>query len=149
MRTSERYGSLAARVALAAIFLVSGFGKLAAPAGTAAYIAAKGLPLPTAGALGAGVLELVGGVMVLVGLQARVAALGLAVFLVPATVLFHNPIGLTGMEGQMQLIHALKNFAIIGGLLSVAVSGPGALVLDARSPADGGEGSSRVREALL
>jgi putative oxidoreductase len=133
MRTSERYGTLAARVALAAIFLVSGFGKLAGPAGTAAYIASKGLPLPMLAAIGAGVLELAGGLMLLVGLRTRWAAIALAVFLVPVTALFHNPAGLAGMEAQLQVIQVLKNLAIIGGLLSVASWGAGALSLDARA----------------
>lgn len=145
MKATERYGTLAARVALAAIFVVSGFGKLVAPAGAAAYIESKGLPLPMIAAVGAGVLELAGGVMVLVGLRARVAALALAAFLVPATLLFHNPIGLAGAEGHMQLIHALKNLAIIGGLLSVAASGAGPLALDGRSPARGQTADSGVR----
>ncbi|MDW8283246.1 MAG: DoxX family protein, partial [Myxococcales bacterium] len=94
MTTSQRYGSLAARVALATIFVVSGLGKLAGPTGTAAYIASKGLPLPLALAIGAGVLELVAGAMLLVGLRTRIAALALAAFVVLATVFFHNPIGL-------------------------------------------------------
>lgn len=46
MNSMERYGSLAARAALATIFVISGLGKLAGPEGAAAYIASKGLPAP-------------------------------------------------------------------------------------------------------
>lgn len=132
MNSSVRYGSLVGRAALAAIFIVSGFGKLAGPAATAAYIASKGLPLPMAAAIAAGVLELAGGIALLAGYRTRSASLALTAFLVPATVLFHNPTGLVGMDAQMQLIHALKNLAIMGGLLSVATWGAGPIALDAR-----------------
>ncbi len=100
MTTSERYGSIASRVALATIFLVSGFGKLAAPAGTAAYIASKALPLPMVAAVGAGLLELVGGLLFLLGLRTRPAALALAAFLVPTTLLFHNALSHTNGRSQ-------------------------------------------------
>lgn len=133
MSSTERFGSLAARGALAAIFIISGFGKLAGSAGTAAYIASHGLPFPMFAAIGAGILELAGGVMLLVGLRTRVAALVLATFLVPVTAIFHNPAGLTGMEAQMQLIQLLKNLAVAGGLLSIATWGAGELSLDALS----------------
>jgi len=133
MNSMERYGSLAARGALAAIFIISGFGKLSGLAGAAAYIASKGLPAPMLLAVLAGLLELAGGVLLLAGLRARYAALALALFLVPVTALFHNPIGLTGMDAQMQVIQVLKNLAILGGLLAVTTRGAGAFSLDARS----------------
>jgi putative oxidoreductase len=130
MSTIERYGSVAARAALAAIFIMSGYGKLTGLAGAAGYIASKGLPAPELLAALAGVTELVGGLLLLVGVKARVAAIVLAAFLVPATVLFHNPAGLTGMDAQMQVIQVLKNLSIIGGLLTIVTRGASALSLD-------------------
>jgi putative oxidoreductase len=127
----ERYGSLAARTALAMIFIISGFGKLAGLEGAAAYIGSKGLPAPLLFALLAGVSELAGGLMLVAGLGTRLAALVLALFLVPATVFFHNPFGLAGAEAHMQQIHALKNIAIAGGLTALATWGAGSLSLDA------------------
>lgn len=131
MASMERYGSLGARAALATIFVISGLGKLLGPEGAAAYIAAKGLPAPMLLALLAGVTELAGGSMLVVGLRTRLAAVGLALFLVPATVLFHNPFGLTGAEAHMQQIQALNNLAIAGGLVALATWGAGAISLDA------------------
>ncbi|HEY3359163.1 MAG TPA: DoxX family protein [Polyangia bacterium] len=131
MSTSQRLGSLAARLALAAIFIVSGAGKLAGLAGTAGFIGSKGLPAPLLLAALAGIVELVGGMLLAAGLRAKWAAAALALFLVPATALFHNPAGLSGMEAQMQLIQLFKNLAIIGGLLAVVTYGAGALSLDA------------------
>lgn len=133
MNTSERFGSLVARVALAAIFVHSGWGKLTGLEGTAAFIGSKGLPAPLALAALAGITELAGGLLLVFGWRARSAALALALLLVPATILFHNPIGLAVAEAHMQQIQVYKNIAIIGGLVAIATWGAGALSLDARS----------------
>lgn len=131
-KTLEQYGPLGARVLLALIFVMSGFSKLGDPTATAGYIASKGLPAGMFLAVAVGALEIAGGVSVLLGLWARVGALALAVFLVPATIIFHNPAGLTGMQAQMEMIQVMKNLAIMGGLLAVAAFGSGAYSLDAK-----------------
>lgn len=129
--TFERYAALAARLGLAAIFVLSGWGKLAAPEGTAAFIAGHGLPAPLALALAAGVTELAGGLALALGLRTRWAALALTALLVPVTFLFHNPAGLEAAAAHLQQIQLLKNVAIAGGLLAVAGCGAGPLALDA------------------
>jgi putative oxidoreductase len=128
----EKYGSLVARLAVAAIFVHGGWSKLGALDGTAAYIAAKGLPAAELGALFAALLELSGGLAIALGAGTRRAALALAIFLIPATALFHSPIGLEGAAAQMQWIHVYKNLAIAGGLLAFTAFGPGPLALEAR-----------------
>ncbi len=120
------------RLALAAIFLVSGYGKLVGLSGTAAYIGSKGLPAPMALAVLAGVGELVLGAAVAVGFKGRLAALGLVVFTAVATYLFHGFWTMQGAERAMQQIHALKNLAIIGGLLVLSAAGPGRVSVDRR-----------------
>ena len=67
------------------------------------------------------------------GFGTRWAALALAIFLVPATGLFHNPIGLEGAAAQMQWIQVYKNLAIAGGLLAFTAFGAGPLALEARA----------------
>ena len=129
-RTIERYGSLLARLALAAIFIHGGWAKLGGLDGTAAYIAAQGLPAPALAALFAALVELLGGLAIALGLGTRWAALGLALFLVPTTYFFHNPAGLEGAAAQMQQIQLFKNVAIIGGLLALASFGGGSLAFD-------------------
>jgi putative oxidoreductase len=114
------------RLLLAAIFLMSGLGKLADPAATAAYIASKGLPLPELAAWGASAVEVFGGLLLISGFQTRLAALALAGFTVAAAVLFHAEFG-----DRNQMIHFLKNIAIVGGLLQVVAFGAGAFSLDA------------------
>jgi putative oxidoreductase len=122
------YIPLAARILLAAIFLLSGIGKIADPAGTLGYIQAMGLPFPQLGLVGAIGVEVVGGALLVLGLYTRWTALALAGFSVVTAVLFHGNIA-----DQNQMIHLLKNFAMAGGLLQVAAFGAGQLALDARS----------------
>ncbi|TGR79426.1 DoxX family protein, partial [Mesorhizobium sp. M2D.F.Ca.ET.223.01.1.1] len=62
---------LLGRILLAVIFLLSGFGKLTAISGTAAYFGALGLPVPTVTAVLVGLIELLGGLAILVGFQTR------------------------------------------------------------------------------
>ena len=122
MTTSDaqrRYGYLAARVMLAAIFVVTGWDKLAAPRDAAADIAEVGLPAPLPLAVLAGVVELVCGVLLTVGWKAAWAAGGLLLFLLPVTVLLENPLAASADSGT--LIDFLKNLAIMGGLLMVAL----------------------------
>ncbi|MBA4160708.1 MAG: LysR family transcriptional regulator [Novosphingobium sp.] len=116
--------ALLARVLLAAIFLLSGVAKLADPAGTAAYVASAGLPAPQLAAWGAALLETLGGLALLSGYRACSAALALASFSVVAALLFHNQ-----LADQNQMIHFLKNLAIAGGLLQLAITGPGRFAL--------------------
>ncbi|MBI3146183.1 MAG: DoxX family protein [Pseudogulbenkiania sp.] len=115
------------RVLLAALFLISGLSKLGAAAATTTYIASAGLPLPTLVYIITLLVEIGGGLLLLVGFQARPVAVVLALFTVAAAVLFHH-----NFADQNQAIHFIKNFAIAGGLLQVAVSGAGRLSLDAR-----------------
>ncbi|MER9918149.1 MULTISPECIES: DoxX family protein [unclassified Mesorhizobium] len=118
---------LLGRILLAATFLLSGFGKLTAISGTAGYFGAMGLPVPTITAIVVGLIELLGGLAVLVGFQTRIAAWVLAVFTIASAFVAH-----TGWADQNQMIHFLKNVAITGGFLLLASSGPGAYSIDAK-----------------
>ncbi|MCW5634202.1 MAG: DoxX family protein [Rubrivivax sp.] len=126
---------VAGRVLLALIFIVSGFGKLSGLQGTAGYIASAGLPAPTLLAVGAGLLELVGGLALVVGFQARWSALALAAFTVVATLLFHNYWAMPADQQFVQQLMFMKNLAIVGGLLFVFSLGAGPASVDARREA--------------
>jgi putative oxidoreductase len=121
-----------ARVLLALMFVLAGIGKLAGLEGTAGYIASKGLPAPMVLAVAVGVLELVAGVLIIVGWQARWAALALAAFTLLASVLFHNYWAMPADQQMMQQLMFMKNLAVVGGLLFVFAFGAGTLSLDAR-----------------
>jgi putative oxidoreductase len=118
---------LAGRILLAVLFIMAGVGKLSDPAGTQAYIASVGLPFPQLAYIATLVVEIGGGVLLLVGYRVRLAALVLAVFAVATAVLFHHAFG-----DQNQLIHFMKNLAITGGLLQVVAFGAGGFSLDKR-----------------
>ena len=119
--------ALTGRLLLAAIFILSGFGKAADPAGTIAYIGAAALPLPQVAYVGAVVAELGGGIALALGYRTRIAAAALAIFSVLAANFFH-----ANLADQNQMIHFLKNLAIAGGLLQLVAFGGGRLSLDAR-----------------
>jgi len=121
---------LAGRILLAVIFILSGISKLANPAGTQGYIASVGLPLPLLAYTVAVVVEIAGGLLLLVGYRTRLAALALAVFTFAAAVVFHHAFG-----DQNQFIHFMKNIAITGGLLQVFAFGGGAFSVDNRRAA--------------
>ena len=124
-----RDASIAAvgRFLLAALFLISGLSKLGAAAATTGYIASAGLPLPGVVYAITLVVEIGGGLLLLIGFQAKPVAAVLALFSVAAAVLFHS-----NFADQNQAIHFVKNLAIAGGLLQVAVAGAGRLSLDWR-----------------
>jgi putative oxidoreductase len=118
------------RILLGIIFILSGVSKLGDPVGTQAYIASVGLPLPLLGYIVAVVTEIAGGVMLLVGYRARLAAVALAIFTVAAAVFFHHAFG-----DRNQFIHFMKDLAITGGLLQVVGFGAGVFSLDNRRAA--------------
>lgn len=108
------------RVLLSLLFIVAGWGKLTGFAATVGMIAAAGFPMPTLMAVLAIIFELGGGILLLTGFHARMAAWMLIVFTAIATVGYHMD-----WSNQMQMIMALKNVAIIGGLLFVTRVGAG------------------------
>jgi putative oxidoreductase len=120
---------LAGRVALGLLFVISGYGKIGGFAGTAAYMASKGMPMAEALLVGAIAVELVGGLMLVAGFKTRWAAAAIAAFLVPTTLIFHGPVG---PDAQAQMTQFLKNLSILGGMLYAAIFGPGAWSVDRR-----------------
>ncbi|MBM3358206.1 MAG: DoxX family protein [Betaproteobacteria bacterium] len=134
----RQYAPLAGRVPLAVIFLISGFGKITGFAGTASFMASKGMPFAEVLLAGALVFELAGAVMLILGWRARWGALLLIVFMIPATLIFHNFWAVEVAQYRNQLNHFLKNVAMIGGLLYVMAFGAGPLSLDAPAKREAG-----------
>jgi putative oxidoreductase len=122
--------ALVARVLLALMFIISGFGKITGFDGTVAYIASKGLPMPQVVAALTVALELGGGLMLAAGFKARWAALALAIFTVLAAVIFHNFWAVEAAQKMGQQINFMKNITIAGGMLMVFAFGPGRLSVD-------------------
>lgn len=122
--------ALAGRILLAAIFVMSGAGKLADPAGTIAYIGAAGLPLGPIAYAAAVAAELGGGIALILGYRTRFAAAALALFSMLAALFFHS-----AFADQNQMIHFFKNIAMAGGLLQIVALGGGRLSVDTRRAA--------------
>ncbi|MFY0665314.1 MAG: DoxX family protein [Natronospirillum sp.] len=116
---------LAGRVLLALIFIQSGLGKISGLEGTQGYMEMMGVPgfliYPTI------LVEVVGGIFVLIGFQTRISALLLAGFSLVSGFLFHfDP------SNQMEMISFMKNVTIAGGFLVLVAHGAGKLSVDAR-----------------
>ena len=117
----------AGRILLAVLFILGGVSKLGNPAGTQAYIASVGLPFPLLAYIVALVVEIGGGVLLLIGYRTRVVAIVLVVFTLTAAVFFHHV-----FSDKNQFIHFMKNLAISGGLLQVVAFGAGGFSIDGR-----------------
>ncbi|MDQ0467590.1 DoxX family protein [Labrys wisconsinensis] len=116
--------ALAARLLLAQIFLVEGWGKIAGYADVQQYMIAHGvrgelLPLVIATELGFGLC-------IAAGVLTRLAALVLAGFCVLTALIFHADFG-----DPDQLVNFQKNAAMAGGFLALLALGPGAVSVDA------------------
>ncbi|WP_126173931.1 DoxX family protein [Altericroceibacterium xinjiangense] len=104
------------RILIGLLFVVTGAGKIAAPVYAAGMLEKVGLPgslaLPT------GIFEVCAGLMLAAGLATRAVAIVLAVFVAVTVFLFHNQ-----LTDPVEGLAALKNIAIIGGLLVVFAYG--------------------------
>lgn len=118
---------LVARILISILFILAGFGKLTAISATAGWFGSIGLPMPTVTTIVVGLVELLGGISVLVGFQTRIAAIVLAVFTLAATAVAHLDFSQAGNALMLQ-----KNLGITGGLLLLAVLGAGAYSIDGR-----------------
>jgi putative oxidoreductase len=128
----QNTAALIGRILLALIFIISGFGKITGYAGTAGYMASKGLPMVAVLLPLTILIELGGGLLIALGWKARWAAAVILLFIIPVTLVFHNPAGLDAAQAQQQMINLLKNLSIMGGMLGLFAFGPGGFSLDAK-----------------
>ena len=112
--------ALAGRILIALIFLQSGIDKFVYYQATLGYMTKAGLPYPEVLLVASGVIETACALALIVGWKTRLAAIALVIWMIPVTLLFHNP-----AAGQEAMIHFMKNVAITGGLLVLFASGPG------------------------
>ena len=126
----QDFGYALGRAFLSVIFLVSGFTKLMDVTGVARMLGNVGFPQPRYFGYAVAVAELIGGAMLLLGFRARWAALALFLFTAGTIVIGHAFWTMEGAARAANQIQALKNLAIMGGLLLVASAGSGRLSLD-------------------
>jgi len=125
------YLPLLARILLGLIFVMSGLTKITGFEATQQQMASQGMPLTAFFLVGAIVVEVLGGLSVILGLWARIGAAALIFFLIPATLIFH-----TDFSQQTQMIMFLKNLSIMGGLLLVISFGSGTYSIRPMSDAE-------------
>ncbi len=128
----NQYGPLIGRILVSAIFLQSGFSKIGGFAGTAGYMASRGVPMPEVLLAITIVAELGAGLFIVSGWKARLGALVLLLWMIPVTLLFHNFWAYPPEQQMIQQIMFMKNLALMGAMLLLMAHGPGPLSLDRR-----------------
>ena len=120
-----KYLPLAARICLCLIFLKAGISHSLDFNTTVEMMTNKGLPIANILLLFTVVFQLLGGVSLLLGYKVKIGSVLLILFLIPATIVFHNP-----LADPNQINNFLKNIGLIGGLLMVIYTGSGALSIE-------------------
>jgi putative oxidoreductase len=123
---------LLGRLAIAALYVPSGFNKLVHIGSFAESMAARSVPAPMFLAVLGAAIEFLGSLAVLVGFRTRYAALLMIAFTVVASVVSHHFWDISDVTRQMQYVQFMKNMAIIAGFLFLFVHGAGPISLDAR-----------------
>jgi len=118
MNTSNKTFAMG-RVLLGALFFISAINKILGFSFVSGWMASAGLPMPDLLLVLTIAIEMIGGLMLITGWHARYAAVGLAVFLVPVTLVFHAFWSADAATFNDQLTAFLKNAAIFGGMLLV------------------------------
>ena len=123
---------LIARILLMLLFVLSGWGKLTGFEGTAAYFGSIGAPMPTLAAAIAVIMEFFVGIVLILGFYTRPLAFLFALFVLGTALIGHPYWNMVDPERSANMIQFYKNLSIIGGLLLLAVTGPGRFSLDRR-----------------
>jgi putative oxidoreductase len=124
----RKYGTLFARLAIGTLFLIAGFSKVVGFEGSVGYIGSMGLPMPELVNIIAIIIEIGGGLALILGFHIAEAASALALFTFLAATLFHSPttwLGKADAASGMQKTMFLKDFSILGGLLYIIGYGAG------------------------
>jgi putative oxidoreductase len=106
------------RCLIAFFFIASGSGKLFAFRQTSGILASIGFPIPSLSLAGFIAIEIVGGLALLLNLWTSYVAVALIAFLVFATITVHARFVRDPVAGADQVVHVIKNIAIIGGLIN-------------------------------
>jgi putative oxidoreductase len=126
---AKTWAPLVGRVLITFIFLRSAYGKITGFTAVSGMMAKKGMPFSDVLLAGAIAFEIIGSLMILAGWHARIGAMLLAAFLIPATLIFHNFWAVDPAQLTNQLNHFMKNLSILGVLVFIVGMGSGPLSL--------------------
>ncbi len=135
MSTYEGALNLIGRLLIVALFLPAGLSKMAGFEGTLGYFASLGIPAPAFALVATIVIEVVGGIALLVGFQTRVVATIMAIFTLVAAVTGHAFWAAPADAAFISQLLFFKNIAVMGGLLVLASAGAGSFSVDGRKEA--------------
>lgn len=124
------YAAFVGRVLFASLFLIFGYRMLTAYPGALRYMGSLGVPAPSLFVLIAIIVEIGGGLLLVVGYQTRAVALLLGVYTLVAAFVGHSQ-----FSDPNQFQHFMKNIALVGGSLAFVACGGGACSFDARHAA--------------
>lgn len=127
--TIDKFGPLVGRILLALIFLMSGIGKISGFAGTAGYMASKGMPMTDVLLAITIVIEIGAALMLILGYKARFGAAALLLWMIPVTFIFHNFWAMPADQQMIQQIMFMKNLGLMGGMLYIMAFGSGPMSL--------------------
>ncbi|MGM7636588.1 DoxX family protein [Bacillus sp. Hm123] len=108
------------RILIGIVFAYIGLYKILNWGATADWMAMKGLPFITILLIGAIIIELGGGVMLIIGKKTKLISILIAIFLIPTNIIFHNFWAMPPEQAASEFLSFLQNLAIIGGLLVIS-----------------------------
>jgi len=123
--TIKEWSPLAGRILISLIFLMSGLSKIGGFAGTAGYMASKGIPMANIALALTIIIEVGGAAMIILGYKARLGAAALLLWMIPVTLIFHNFWAAAEAAKQTEMIMFMKNISMMGGMLLIMGLGSG------------------------
>ena len=132
MKNYQNSLNLLGRLLISALFLPAGVSKLLGFAGTVGYFNSLGIPAANVAVAVAIVVEVLGGLALIVGFQTRLVAIGMAVLTLFASITGHAFWAVPADQVFVTQLLFFKNIAVIGGLLALASAGAGKFSVDGR-----------------
>lgn len=129
-RTHNPIVPLLARVGLGGLFALFGVRSILGFAGSVAYFGRLGFPAPEAMVSLAILIQVVAGLLLIIGWQTRLAAWLLVAYVLIATFMAHRYWQYDAAQYGIQMQQFFKNLAIVGGLMMLAAFGPGSASVD-------------------
>lgn len=130
MSTYQSIFALLGRICIGILFLWAGTAKILGWEGTIGYMASKQMPLISFFLPIAVALQILGALSLIIGYKARWGAAILIIFIIPASIIFHDFWNLQGMERLNEQIMFMKDVGVLGGLLGILAFGPGKYALN-------------------
>ena len=133
MENAKTYLAPLGRLLMSSLFLWAGINKLMSPGGTAQYFAAVNVPVPEVAVWVVIIIEIVGGLAILLGYKIRWAAAVLAIFCLVTGIFVHLAAAMSAQDAMAklgQMTNFYKNLVMAGGFLYVWAFGAGALSIE-------------------